>query len=144
MTMRSRRVLAIAVALLAPAGAPSAQVVDFSRVSCAQLNRLPAAQKRQIAVWLHGYYTGATQRPFLDMAAAENGVRALVDLCVEKPDTQLLGEEARASLSGSAAAGAPRAVERSPGHIVIEGPATGSEQAAEDSASRSDRPRPVE
>lgn len=133
------------VAALAPlGGGASAQTVDFSRVSCAQLNRLPVAQKRQIAVWLHGYYTGATQRPFLDMGAAEAGVRALVDLCLEKPETQLLGEEARGALAGAGPEGPPRAAGRSPGHIVIEQPSATRDGVAEEGAGRNDRPRPVD
>ncbi|TVR09896.1 MAG: hypothetical protein EA385_05760 [Salinarimonadaceae bacterium] len=126
--------------------AAHAQVVDFSRVNCAQLNRLPAAQKRQIALWLHGYYTGATQRPFLDMAGAEEGIRALVETCGEEPETALLGEEARAILSGAAEAKTPRAVERSPGHIVIEQSASPDDSGAATRAPNpgTERPRPID
>jgi hypothetical protein len=52
--------------LLHPAPA-YAQGADLTRATCAHLNRLPSGERRQVALWLHGYYTGAAQRPFLDM-----------------------------------------------------------------------------
>ncbi|MCG6121173.1 MAG: HdeA family protein [Microvirga sp.] len=139
---------AAAIVWTASTPAAQAQVVDFSRVNCAQFNRLPAAQKRQIALWLHGYYTGAAQRPFLDMAGAETSIRALVETCSEKPETPLLGDEARSVLSGVAREGAPRTIERtierSPGHIVIEPSAPAEGATTRPLVPGAERPRPVD
>jgi hypothetical protein len=44
---------------LALAGAPTSQAhaqgADLTRATCGHLNRLPSGERRQIALWLHGY-----------------------------------------------------------------------------------------
>lgn len=136
--------LAALCALASPPVPAAAQVVDFSRVTCAQFNRLAAAQKRQIALWLHGYYTGATQRPFLDMAATETAISGLVETCAQRPETPLLGEEARGVLAGTGPGEPARAVRRSPGHIVIEGAPGQAVEPQPPAEAGPSRPRPLD
>jgi hypothetical protein len=89
-----------AVLLAAPVLAVPAlaQGADLTRVTCQQFNRLPMPDRRQLGLWLHGYYTGTTQRPILDMARVDGAVSAMIAGCQENPDRPLLGPETGAAL----------------------------------------------
>jgi hypothetical protein len=75
-----------------------AQGADLTRVTCQQFNALPMPDRRQLGLWLHGYYTGAAQRPFLDMARVDGAISAMIAGCQEHPDRPLLGQETGAAL----------------------------------------------
>ncbi len=112
----------------------SAQVADLARVDCSQFNALPMPERRQLGMWLHGYYTGAAQRPSLDVSQLEGAISAMVRACDEHPDRALLGAEMGATLRGDTPV-EPLA----DGHIVIDPqePSPGAAQAVPDQ-----RPRP--
>jgi hypothetical protein len=124
--MLRRSVFALAVigfALATPAMPAHAQGADLTRATCADLNRLPSGERRQIGLWLHGYYTGAAQRPFLDMGRASLAIAAMLEDCREDPERPLLGQAVGDVLRGVAPA-RPRSEAqgqgRGQGHIVIE------------------------
>jgi hypothetical protein len=99
--MLRRSVWTLGTILLAaplfPAPAP-AQGADLTRVTCQQFNTLPMPDRRQLGLWLHGYYTGAAQRPFLDMARVDGAISAMIAGCRDNPDRPLLGQETGAAL----------------------------------------------
>jgi hypothetical protein len=104
--MLRRSVWAISVLALGFSTAPlvtqpaSAQIADLARADCARFNMLPLPERRQFGLWLHGYYTGAAQRPSLDIAQLEGAISAIVQECGEHPDRPLLGAETGATLRG--------------------------------------------
>jgi hypothetical protein len=127
--------LALGVCIVMPGSqSASAQVADLARVDCARFNSLPMPERRQLGIWLHGYYTGSAQRPSLDIAQLEGAVAAMIRQCDEHPDRQLLGAETGATLRGDAP------IEPLPdGRITIEPeqPASGAAQTVPER-----RPRP--
>ncbi|HSP23974.1 MAG TPA: HdeA/HdeB family chaperone [Saliniramus sp.] len=125
--------LGVCVGLLGTQPA-SAQVADLARVDCAQFNALPMPERRQLGMWLHGYYTGAAQRPSLDISQLEGAISAMVGECGEHPDRPLLGAEMGATLRGDAVS-EPLA----DGRIIIESEPT---QPGAELAVPEQRPRP--
>ncbi len=132
---------------LASAGLPSAasgQGADLTRVECRQFNALPIGERRQIGLWLHGYYTGVAQRPLLDLSQLGSRVGALVAACESSPDLPLLGEETGAILRGLASAASP-AAPSSGTTITVEPPAGEvAADAPEASPAPVQRPRPID
>lgn len=93
--------LALGVAMATLGTHPtSAQIADLARADCARFNTLALPERRQFAMWLHGYYTGAAQRPLLDVSQLEGAISAIVQECGEHPDRPLLGAETGATLRG--------------------------------------------
>ncbi|KAA2243972.1 HdeA/HdeB family chaperone [Salinarimonas soli] len=81
-------------------GPGAAQVADLRQASCAQFLEMPAAERTQLALWLHGYYAGAAQRSSLDRGKLEEGAGALQQACSQNRAMPLIGIEARAALMG--------------------------------------------
>ena len=99
------RVEAAAAAIicgLVGGSAVHAQVADLTRASCAHLMDLPANDRGQLIVWLHGYYAGAAQRAMLDRTRLENAVAAIQQLCERNRNLPLIGSEARSLFLGEA------------------------------------------
>jgi len=97
-----------------------AQGADLTRVSCHQFNALPMSDRRQLGLWLHGYYTGAAQRPFLDMSRVDGAISAMIEGCLNDPDRPLLGQETGAALREIAPRDFVPAVPAPDGRIIIE------------------------
>ncbi len=99
--MRRRAiVIGVGAVLAVLHGAGHAQEADFARATCDQFNRLPAADRSQVALWLHGYYAGAAQRPSLDRSQLDEAVSNVKSLCEAEPQTPLLGQKTGALLRG--------------------------------------------
>lgn len=81
----------------APAGA---EPVDLSRLTCAEFLDSGTTERTQIALWLHGFYAGAAQRPSLDLELLQRGLSEMERACGRRTSLPLLGAETRALLNG--------------------------------------------
>jgi hypothetical protein len=61
---------------------------------------LPANDRGQLIVWLHGYYAGAAQRAIIDRTKLEDAKAAMEQACERNRATPLIGMEARSLFLG--------------------------------------------
>src|SRR4051794_28257157 len=91
---------AFAAAGIALATAAPAQTVDLTRTTCADYATLSAADRDQLAVWLHGYFAGAAQRSSLDPTRVAASAALLQKACEVAAAMPLIGPATRAIFLG--------------------------------------------
>ncbi len=72
-----------------------AQVADLSRGTCADFVALSAQERSQVALWLHGFYSGAALRAQIDRSRLPDLEPSLVEVCEKQPSLPLIGAELR-------------------------------------------------
>lgn len=95
--------LALLAAVFAPKRAPAA-AVDVAGLNCADLAKADPDERRQIVLWLSGYYAGTAGRPLVDQDRVIAAAEALDQVCARRGDLPLIGVETRALLAGEATA----------------------------------------
>ena len=78
--------------------------VDLAASTCEDAVRGDADERRQLALWLAGYYAGTSGRPVVDQDKVSAAAEALAQVCARRRDLPLIGTEIRALIAGEVSA----------------------------------------
>ena len=87
--MKSARLLAMIVALLAAPATRAQVTVDVAKITCDQYLGFSVADPRDIAIWLSGYYHGKRGSTLLEPQALKEYAGKLKDACFRKENSKL-------------------------------------------------------
>src|ERR1700730_6869082 len=87
--MKALRTLALTLALLGPASAAQAQVVDLSKTSCKEFLESGKDGITIIWAWLYGYYTDQDAEPVIDFAKLTQQGQKLAEYCKANPTVSI-------------------------------------------------------
>ena len=66
-----------------------AQVIDMSKMTCAQLTN-GAADSVESAIWISGYYNGLRKNTKLDLKMMKHNAEVVVDTCKASPNKTVM------------------------------------------------------
>ena len=93
-----------AVQAVSAADRAIAAPVDLAGATCEDALRGDADERQQLALWLAGYYAGASGRPVVDRDRVLAVSDALAQICARRRDLPLIGGEVRALIAGEVSA----------------------------------------
>ena len=88
--MKALRTLALTVALLGPASAAQAQVVDLSKTTCKEFLESGKDGIMIIWAWLYGYYADQDADPVVDFAKLTAQGTKLAEACKAAPTKDII------------------------------------------------------
>jgi HdeA/HdeB family len=94
-----RLFITIAISLLlsgVPARAEDNMVVDLSKLTCAELNRLGFQDFAGITMWLSGYYNASVRNTVIDLDQYAQAAKAVKDHCATTPRATVMSAAERA------------------------------------------------
>jgi HdeA/HdeB family protein len=78
-------VFAALLSLASPASAEDNMVVDMSKLTCAELNRLGFQDFAGITMWMSGYYNASVRNTTIDLDRFAQAAKTLKDHCATTP-----------------------------------------------------------
>jgi HdeA/HdeB family protein len=94
-----RILVAIIVSLLLgqmPARAEDNMVVDLSKLTCAELNRLGFQDFAGITMWMSGYYNASIRNTTIDLDRFAQAAKIVKDHCVTTPRATVMSAAEKA------------------------------------------------
>jgi acid stress chaperone HdeB len=94
-----RILVAIIVSLLLgqmPARAEDNMVVDLSKLTCAELNRLGFQDFAGITMWMSGYYNASVRNTVIDLDRFAQAAKIVKDHCVTTPRATVMSAAEKA------------------------------------------------
>jgi acid stress chaperone HdeB len=94
-----RLFITIAISLLLgqmPARAEDNMVVDMSKLTCAELNRLGFQDFAGITMWMSGYYNAGVRNTVVDLDRFAQAAKAVKDHCATTPRATVMSAAERA------------------------------------------------
>jgi HdeA/HdeB family protein len=94
-----RILIAIIVSLLLgqmPARAEDNMVVDLSKLTCAELNRLGFQDFAGITMWMSGYYNASVRNTVIDLDRFAQAAKIVKDHCVTTPRATVMSAAEKA------------------------------------------------
>lgn len=91
--------IAIIVSLLfgqTPARAEDNMVVDMSKLTCTELNRLGFQDFAGITMWMSGYYNAGVRNTVVDLDRFAQAAKAVKDHCTTTPRATVMSAAERA------------------------------------------------
>lgn len=91
--------IAIVVSLLLgqmPARAEDNMMVDMSKLTCAELNRLGFQDFAGITMWISGYYNATVRNTVVDLDRFAQAAKAVKDHCATAPRATVMSAAERA------------------------------------------------
>jgi acid stress chaperone HdeB len=85
-----------AVAMPAPSMAEEKMVVDMSKLTCRELNKLGFQDFAGVTMWLSGYYNASIHNTVVDLEEYARAAKTVKDFCQGKPNATVLSAAERA------------------------------------------------
>ncbi len=66
-------------------------VVDIRTLTCRELLKSEGENRANLVIFMHGFINGKTDNPKIDAPVLAEATNAIVDACINNPESQLLG-----------------------------------------------------
>lgn len=66
-------------------------VVDLQTLTCRELLKSEGDNRANLVIFMHAFVNGKTNNTTIDAPALAESTNAIVDTCIDNPDSQLLG-----------------------------------------------------